>query len=142
MLIPSLFIQSPNPLPSDSHQSIPCIPASVSIFLNVITVSGLYIFLLWFGLFQSKLERWQISILSMWRVASPTVWPSVTGASFFLGVQEVMVSWDSWLLRIQWQCPGKNVVERNLRFQMSIVVNIISCYCFVRHLVLVSAFFI
>ena len=62
-----------------------------------------------FFFFKSKLELWQISTLSMWHVASPTVWPSVTRASCFPGVQVVTVSWDSWLLRILWQYPGKNV---------------------------------
>lgn len=42
--------------------------------------------------YESKLELWQIRTLSMWHVVSPTVWPSVTGASCFLGVQGVMVS--------------------------------------------------
>ena len=62
-----------------------------------------------FSFFQSKLELWQISTLSMWHVVSPIVWPSVTRASCFPGVQVVMGSWDSWLLRILWQYPGKNV---------------------------------
>lgn len=104
-----------------------------------------YISFLYVDLFQSKLEHWLISTSSTWRVASHTVWLSVTGASCSLGVQGVMANWASWPLRILWRCPGENVTQRLLDLDcllhvvisFLLLIRLVTTHCLTQKMIIV-----